>query len=253
MSTYTVAMMQIRVIPNALEKNLEHMKQSLKLAKNADIALFPECCDLGWASASSSDLAQPIPGGTTVQFIQEMAKEFHIYIVAGITEREHGKIFNTAVLISNTGEFLGKYRKINLVQNVEQMYEIGDRIRIYHTPLGKIGINICADNLMSSIMIGESMAKMGANLILSPSSWAVPPEKLNNEYGKEWIDSFTYLSQKYNINIVSVSNVGPVIDGTWRGWSCIGNSIAVSDNGKKVLTLSYGEEAEEIHFFQYES
>ena len=252
MSTCTVAMMQITVVPNALEINLEHIRKSLTLVKGADIALFPECCDLGWASASASELAQPIPGGKTVEFIQQLAKEFQIYIVAGITEREDSKTFNSAVFVSKTGELLGKYRKINLVQDVEQMYEIGDRIKVYHTPMGKIGINICADNLMSSIMIGESMAKMGAQLILSPSSWAVPPERLNKEYGKEWIDPFIYLSKKYSIDIISVSNVGPVVDGAWKDWSCIGNSIAVGDQGNKVLTLNYGEEAEEIRLFQCE-
>lgn len=252
MSTYTVAMMQIRVLPNALGKNLAHIKQTLKLVPNADIALFPECCDLGWASACANTLAQPVPGGATVQFFQTLAKEFHLYIVAGITERENEKIYNTAVFISSTGELLGKHRKINLVQHVEPMYEIGDRVQIYHTPIGRIGIDVCADNLMSSIMIGECMAKMGASLILSPSSWAVSPERLNAEYGQEWITPFTYLSQKYDIDIISVSNVGPVIDGIWKGWSCIGNSIAVGNKGEKTLILNYGEDAEEIRLFQYE-
>ena len=252
MPTCTVAMMQIHVVPNALEVNLEHMRKSLALVKDADIALFPECCDLGWTSSSATKLAQPIPNGSTVQFIQKLAKESQICIVAGITEREKNKIFNTAVFISNNGEYLGKYRKINLVKNVEQMYTIGDRIKTYHTPMGKIGINICADNLMSSVMIGESMAKMGAQIILSPSSWAVPPERLNSEYGEEWRKPFTYLSKKYDIDIISVSNVGSIVDGAWKGWICIGNSIAVGDRGNRVIALSHGGNAEEIQLFQCE-
>ncbi|MCI8622697.1 MAG: carbon-nitrogen hydrolase family protein [Provencibacterium sp.] len=245
-------MMQIRVVPNALETNLEHMQQTLKRVQDADIALFPECCDLGWASASANKFAQPVPGGSTVQFMQGLAKQFHIYLVAGITEREGDKIFNTAVFISKTGELLGKYRKINLVQNVEPMYETGDRIRVYDTPMGKIGIDICADNLMPAIMIGESMAKMGARLILAPSSWAVSPERLNHAYGEEWTEPFTYLSRKYGIDILSVSNVGPIADGNWKGWSCIGNSIAIGNRGKKTASLAYGEDAEEIRLFTCE-
>ena len=44
----------------------------------------------------------------------------------------------------------------------------------------------------------------------------------------------------------SVSNIGPVVDGAWAGWTCIGNSIAVTDNGCSTTILTYGEHAEEV-------
>lgn len=45
----TIAMMQMRVQPNELKRNLWHMRELLSLVGDADVALFPECCDLGWA------------------------------------------------------------------------------------------------------------------------------------------------------------------------------------------------------------
>ena len=47
-------------------------------------------------------------------------------------------------------------------------------------------------------------------------------------------------------DVFSVSNIGPVVDGAWAGWTCIGNSIAVTDNGCSTTILTYGERAEEV-------
>ena len=74
------------------------------------------------------------------------------------------------------------------------MYTSGTSVNVFDTKYGRIGIDICADNHMESIMIGEAMAKMGAKMILAPSSWAVPPERLGEAYGEEWKMPFHHLS-----------------------------------------------------------
>ena len=51
---------------------------------------------------------------------------------------------------------------------------------------------------------------------------------------------------KIRVDVFSVSNIGPVVDGAWAGWTCIGNSIAVTDNGCSTTILTYGEHAEEV-------
>ena len=107
----TIAMMQMRVQPNELNRNLWHMRELLSLVGDTDVALFPECCDLGWAADSAPEQAEPIPEGSTYQRIRDMAVDFDIGIIAGITEREGDHIYNSAVFISNTGELLGKHRK----------------------------------------------------------------------------------------------------------------------------------------------
>ena len=157
----TIAMMQMRVQPNELNRNLWHMRELLSLVGDTDVALFPECCDLGWAADSAPEQAEPIPEGSTYQRIRDMAVDFDIGIIAGITEREGDHIYNSAVFISNTGELLGKHRKINLVPDVEDMYTSGTSVNVFDTKYGRIGIDICADNHMESIMIGEAMAENG--------------------------------------------------------------------------------------------
>ena len=152
---------------------------------------------------------------------------------------------NSAVFISNTGELLGKHRKINLVPDVEDMYTSGTSVNVFDTKYGRIGIDICADNHMESIMIGEAMAKMGAKMILAPSSWAVPPERLGEAYGEEWKMPFRHLSSKFRVDVFSVSNIGPVVDGA-VGWLDLHWQFDCRDrHGCSTTILTYGERAEE--------
>mgnify|MGYP000069711103 FL=1 len=59
----TIAMMQMRVQPNELKRNLWHMRELLSLVGDADVALFPECCDLGWAADSAAEQVGTYPRG----------------------------------------------------------------------------------------------------------------------------------------------------------------------------------------------
>ena len=74
---------------------------------------------------------------------------------------------------------------------------------------------------------------------------------MGKEYGQEWIEPFEYLSRKYNLDILAVSNVGPVTDGEWKGWTCIGNSIAIGKRGEKAVILNYGPDAEDIRYYHH--
>ena len=49
------------------------------------------------------------------------------------------------------------------------MYTSGTSVNVFDTKYGRIGIDICADNHMESIMIGEAMAKNGRQDDLAPS------------------------------------------------------------------------------------
>ena len=54
--------------------------------------------------------------------------------------------------------------------------------------IGKIGINICADNYLNGIQIGHVLARMGAEIIL-PSSWTVDYSLTEEDdpYNDKWL------------------------------------------------------------------
>ncbi len=239
-----IALCQIPVVYADPEKNMETAKAAIIEAakKGAQIAVLPECMDLGWAEPLAKTMARPIPGERT-EFLGQVCREYGIYVVAGLTEREKEHLYNTAVLIDDKGEVLIKHRKIGLLFDVEGQYSVGDRLNVAHTPLGTIGIDICADNTMQSIHLAHSLCRMGADMILSPCAWAVPEEDMDKPYGATWLVPYELICKTYGITMVGVSCVGDVTSGAWKGWYNIGNSIAMGPDGKPLTILPFGKDA----------
>jgi len=245
-----IAMIQMKVVADDAKENLRHAEELLEQAcrEPVDFALLPECADIGWGNPNAPQLAQPIPGWVSNEFCR-MARRFGIYVVTGLTEREDDTIYNAALLISPEGEILSKHRKINVCYDVTDVYTIGDRLSVAETPFGRVGVDICADNFLNNTALAHSLARMGARMILSPSSWAVSPEhdNENTPYGDDWTVPYGELSRLYDMAIVGVSNVGPVTMGSRAGWSSVGNSMAFAPGGKPLIILPFGEDAEIVH------
>lgn len=138
------------------------------------------------------------------------------------------------------------HRKINILPECEGFYAIGDRLGVVHTPGATIGLDICADSF--SRVNTHALARMGANLILSPCAWAVEADhdNLRTLYGQSWIDVYGQVTRLYGITIVGVSNVGQVVSGAWKGWRCIGCSVAVGPGGEVLAMGPYGDTAQTL-------
>lgn len=255
MKTVNIGMIQMEVVFCRPKENLERAEQLVKQAvsEGAQICVIPECMDLGWGTPGAAEMAEPIPGYVS-DTLCRIAKENRVYLVSGLTEKAGEKVYNTALLISNRGEILCKHRKINVLTGVEDVYAIGDRLSVVDTEFGKIGIDICADNAVQSLSIGHTLARMGAQIILSPCAWAVLPDRdpVKEPYGNEWHVPYSQLSGIYQIPVIGVSNVGQVTEGSWKGWKAIGNSIAYGRDGKLLKVLPYGEDAECVEVLQVE-
>jgi len=246
---FLLGMGQISVHGGELEKNLNHAEEIIIQAaqQGCKIIVLPECLDLGWTHPSARELAQPIPGPTTIK-LTKIARLYQIYIVAGLTEKATEGIFNAAVFISPEGNILLKHRKINELDIAHDLYSAGTSLEVVNTPLGVIGINICADNFPNSLVLGHSLARIGAQMILSPCAWAMPADHNNKKhpYGKMWEKSYSTLARLYNIYMVGVSNVGEINGGPWKGRNCIGNSLTIGPDGKILMKGSYGVNSEQL-------
>lgn len=251
--TVKIGMIQMSVVYHDPQQNLQRAEAlvSHAVAIGAQICILPECMDLGWATPEAAALAGPIPG-TISAALCAIARAHSVWLLSGITEKEECRIFNAAILISPDGTIHAKHRKINILTDVEYMYSVGDRLTVTNTPLGKIGISICADNLSPSLCLGHSLARMGAQMILSPCAWAVTADRdpAKEPYGQEWHVPYRSLSHSYHIPIVGVSNVGSMPVGKWAGWQAIGNSIAYDSDGTCAAVLPYGPNAECIRVIE---
>jgi predicted amidohydrolase len=215
--------------------------------KGCRLVVLPECMDIGWTDPSAKRLAQPIPGPHS-QRLAECAAQTGMFVVAGLVERVGSRLYNAAVLIDPRGEILLLHRKINELEIAHDLYSIGDRVAVVHTELGTLGISICADNFPNSLAIGHVLARMGAQLLLSPSAWAVDADHDNaaQPYGERWRRAFSELGRLYDLPVIGVSNVGWLTDGPWKGRKAIGCSLATDHRGEILAEGPYGETAETL-------
>ena len=249
-STLKLAMAQMLVEGGSKLNNLNHAVERIEeAAKNkADIILLPEAMDLGWTNSAAKTEADLIPGGSTFKILAKAANENKIYVCAGIIEKDGDRTFNAAVLIDRKGELLLKHRKINELDIAHDLYDQGDRINVCKTEFGTIGLLICADASSKDYILPRSVGYLGADLILLPCSWAVPPDydNVKEPYGGMWNDAFKSVCKEFNLNIAAVSNVGKIVDGPWKDWDCIGNSMFVENGGENISVLPFGLTADTI-------
>lgn len=248
-SELRIGMAQMLVEGAEPTANLDRAEQYIRDAadQGCRLVVLPECLDLGWTDPSARRLAQPIPGPHS-QRLAEAAVENGVYVVAGLVERAGDRLYNAAVLIDSSGRILLLHRKINELAIAHDLYAIGDRLAVAHTELGTLGVSICADNFPNSLALGHVLARMGAQLLLSPSAWAVDADhdNLNEPYGQRWRCAYNELGRLYDLPVVGVSNVGWLTDGPWKGRKAIGCSLATDNRGEILAQGPYGEAAEAL-------
>lgn len=243
-----IALAQMRVEPGARDHNLTRAETFIAqaAARGADVVVLPEAMTLGWTDPSARSLADTVPGGESFDRLRTAARRHGVHVCAGLVERAGAKIFNAAVLLGPSGDLLLHHRKIHELDFARELYACGDRLGVVETSLGRIGLMICADAFAPGQVLSRSLGLMGANVILSPCAWAVPPEhdNMRTPYGQLWLDHYGPVAREFALTIVGVSNVGPITAGPWQGRRCIGNSLVVGPDGREVLRGPHGERAE---------
>lgn len=123
------------------------------------------------------EFAESAYDGPTTNFLKQLAKRYNMVIVSPMLEREsddHGEvIWNTAVVISNNGNVIGKSRK-NHIPRVgdfnESTYYMESQLGhpVFETQWGKIAINICygRHHPQNWMMYGLN----GAEIVFNPSA-----------------------------------------------------------------------------------
>jgi len=136
-------------------------------------------------------LAEDARSGPTVTALRSVAREVEMILVAPIYELDPDSQarFNTAVVIDERGELLGKYRKAHIPSGTnerasfhEDFYygpsdgRLGDTpanrsnnpfFPVFQTRVGRIGISTCYDRHFPGVV--RSLAEGGAQIVFSPA------------------------------------------------------------------------------------
>lgn len=254
MKKIKVGMAQILVEGGEPMRNLDRALEAIVEAEsyNCDLVILPETLDLGWTHPSTFAEAEEIPGKRS-QIICDAARENNIWVCLGLTEKENSKFFNTAILVNRSGEIVIKYRKINVLEEAFGFYEVGNCLSTVETEFGKIGLNICSDNYADSLHLSHALGRMGAQIILSPSSWTVDYSITEDDdpYRDKWTRPYEYITNLYENTIIGVTSVGYLVGGPFEGRKGVGCSL-VADRGKIIFESRFNEFCSELNPIEVE-
>jgi predicted amidohydrolase len=231
-----IASAQIFCLDGDRSGNLVRIENAVIAAKaqGADLVAFPESCIFGWENPDAHRRACTIPGEDS-SLLCEMAKKHGIYIHIGLDEKDGDKLYGAAILIDDSGKILLKHRKNNvLAELMTPPYSEGKGVEAVDTPLGRIGVMICADSFRESLL--REMRDLKPDYVLIPYGWAAE-EKEWPGHGKELMKTVQKAAKTVGCPVVGTDVVGEISHGTWAGRIYGGQSLA-SDAEGKVLFVS---------------
>jgi N-carbamoylputrescine amidase len=199
--------------------------------------------------AENFQMAEPIPGPTTL-LLQEEARSLGVVIVGSLfEERAPGLFHNTAVVIDADGTLLGTYRKMHIPDDpgfYEKYYFApGDQgFRVWKTKFGTIGVLICWDQWYPEA--ARLTALQGAEILFYPTAigW-LPREK--ESVGAEQRDAWRTIQRSHAIAngcyVAAINRVGHEASSSGDGIDFWGGSFVAGTSGQILDEASLSKEA----------
>lgn len=148
-------------------------------AKGADIISFHEMCITAYTFTKDlsyeemMDLAEEVPEGKSTQKLIELSRKYEIPILAGLVEKEKGKLYNTYICVDETG-LQATYRKLHPF--ISSHMSPGNEYVVFELKGWKCGILICYDNNIVENV--RATALLGADLIFAPHVTGCTPSAM---------------------------------------------------------------------------
>lgn len=188
-------------------------------------------------------LAETIPGESTKLF-SKLAKKHKAVIIAPLFEKsQDGKFYNSAVVISSSGEILGTYRKVHIPHDPyfyeKDYFAAGDsNYKVFDAGFAKVGVLICYDQWFPEP--ARINALRGAEIIFYPT--AIGYVKGYASEDGDWHDAWKTVQRAHaianGVHVAAVNRVGE--EGELEFW---GGSFVCDSFGKVLVEASTtGEE-----------
>jgi len=139
-------------------------------AEGADVIAFHECCVTGYSFARRLSkeqmllLAEPIPGGASIDQLVAIAARYNIIVLAGLFEKDQQNNLFKAYVCADSNGLVAKYRKLHPFINPH--LTPGDRYCVFDIKEWKCGILICYDNNIIENVRATKL--LGADIIFMP-------------------------------------------------------------------------------------
>lgn len=222
-----------------VNQNLEKILSETRTAarNGADLVVFPECALTGYMFISREEalpFMETVPGPATERLV-ESCRELDVHLVVGLLEKSGDRCYNSAVLLG-PGGIIGNYRKNHLPYlGVDRYLDGGEEGgRVYPTPVGNIGLNICYDCLFPES--ARTLALQGADIVVLPTNWPAGRDKLPRYLGNA-------RALENRVHYVAVDWVGVERGSGFLGHSKIANALGdtLAEAGPDTEETIYGE------------
>ena len=223
-----VACLQMEPRIGQVKVNVARSLEWIAQASGAGVqlAVLPELCNTGYVFETREEalgLSEEVPDGPTCDAWMAAARTHSMFIVAGITEREGAKLYNSAVLIGPEGH-IGTYRKNHLWGAENTIFEPGNLgVPVFDIGVGCVACAICYDIWFPEIF--RLAALQGADMLCVATNWVPMPAQPGN------------LPMMANILAMGGAHANSMFVaaadriGVERGQPFLGNSLIVSHTG----------------------
>ena len=210
MEKIRIATAQFEHKSNDKDYNLSVIDNLSKQAasQGAKMIAFHECSITGYTFArhlSKSqmlELAETIPGGTSIGDLTQIAKKNNIAILAGLFEKDKDdNLFKAYVCVGKVG-LIAKHRKLHPFINPH--LTPGDQYTVFDFEGWKCGILICYDN--NVIENVRATALLGANIIFMPHVTMCTP---STRPGAGFVDAELWKNKNNNAEALHKEFDGP--------------------------------------------
>ena len=153
-------------------------------SEGAQIAVFPEYASMELVSLFAEEVRQDLPFQMSemqrllddyLALHRELARQYGVYVVGGSypVRLLDGSYRNRAYVFSPQGR-VDFQEKILMTRFESELWLIsyGDQLKVFETPFGAFGINICYDSEFP--LLARRQVEAGANLIIAPSCTDTP-------------------------------------------------------------------------------
>ncbi|MBD5635916.1 MAG: carbon-nitrogen hydrolase family protein [Candidatus Eremiobacteraeota bacterium] len=154
---------------NDFEAAWPHIAELANMAaeRGAKLIVLPEATVPGYVLGTDPVRADELAGA--FEDLREIAIHSGATIVYGGAKIVDGLVYNAAICIGPDGLELGHAAKQFLWHFDRRWFEPGTSLRPVETPLGKLGLLVCADGRIPTI--AATLVERGARLLVMPTAW----------------------------------------------------------------------------------
>ena len=114
------------------------------------------------------------PAKLFIKQFSQAAKQHNVYLIFNVATYSVSKVYhNTVIAFNPGGGVVGVHHKFNLFGNETKSLTPGKNVSVFNTPLGKMGMLICADIYGSAGLRGKLKNQLQARVVTISSYWTV--------------------------------------------------------------------------------